>query len=161
MSGAIGKTGGCQCGSIRYRITREAKMLYACHCRDCQKQSASAFGLSLIVEAAAVEFTRGRELLRFWDTRGDDSSIKRCAFCPHCGTRIYHGDDDAGTPISVKGGSLDDTSWLQPVAHIWLRSAQPWVEIDRGESACFDQEPDDEAALERRWREQIADRFDR
>ena len=49
MSGARGKTGGCQCGSIRYRIKQEANMLYACHCRDCQKQSGSAFGLSLIV----------------------------------------------------------------------------------------------------------------
>ncbi len=131
-------------------------MLYACHCRDCQKQSGSAFGLSLIVEAAAIEFTDGREQLRFWDTRGDDGSIKRCAFCPHCGTRIYHGDDDDGTPISIKGGSLDDTGWLQPVAHIWLRSAQPWVAIDPRRYACFDQEPDDETLLEQRWREQIA-----
>ncbi len=156
MSGARGRTGGCQCGSIRYRINDEARMLYACHCKDCQKQSASAFGLSLIVDVSAIEFTRGREQLRFWDTRGGDGGIKRCAFCPHCGSRIFHGSDDESAPISIKGGTLDETDWLHPVAHIWLRSAQPWIQIDPGQFACFDQEPYDEAVLEQRWRAQIA-----
>ena len=27
--------------------------------------------------------------------------------------------------------------------HIWLKSAQPWVAIERGQYACFDAEPDD------------------
>lgn len=46
------------------------------------------------------------------------------------------------------------TSWLQPVAHIWLRSAQPWVQIDRNQYHCFNQEPDNEDALRRLWQAQ-------
>ena len=154
MKGASGRTGGCQCGAIRYRLNGEAKMLYACHCTDCQKQSASAFGMSLIMDAADVELLQGQDQLGFWDTRGEDGSLKRCAFCPDCGTRIYHGGDD--TRVSIKGGSLDDTAWLRPVAQIWLQSAQPWVEIDRARFACFEREPDDETDLERRWTRQLA-----
>ena len=33
--------------------------LYVCHCRECQKQSASAFSLSLMVPAPAFRVTRG------------------------------------------------------------------------------------------------------
>lgn len=154
MNSAIGKTGGCQCGAIRYELTGEAIMLYACHCRDCQKQSSSAFGMSLIVNFADIRFTAGNTKLRSWDTRGDDGGLKRCFFCPDCGSRIYHGTENKKENVSIKGGSLDDVSWLRPVAHIWLRSAQPWIEIDPNEYACFEQEPTDEARLARRWREQ-------
>jgi hypothetical protein len=35
-------TGGCQCGVLRYVVTAEPLALYVCHCRECQKQSASA-----------------------------------------------------------------------------------------------------------------------
>lgn len=154
MSSAIGKTGCCQCGNIRYQLTGEAVMLYACHCLDCQKQSSSAFGMSLIMPRDNIEFVRGAADLKTWDTKGGDGRIKRCTFCPECGTRIYHGSDRENENISIKAGSLDDTRWLRPVAHIWLKSAQPWVEIDRENCACFDREPEDRAELARLWRQQ-------
>ncbi len=151
MSEFNGRTGGCQCGEIRYRLRAEPLMLYACHCTDCQKQSASAFGLSLIVATGDVEFTRGRERLRRWETQGEDGTPKPCFFCPNCGTRLFHGDLDKDRQVSIKGGSLDRTDDLEPIAHIWLRSAQPWIRIDRDTTACFDTEPDDRAELQRRW----------
>ena len=153
MTTAIGKTGGCQCGRIRYRLQGEPRTLYACHCRDCQKQSASAFGMSLIVAAGDLQWTDGADLLRTWDTRGGDGTVKRCAFCPECGTRLYHGSQRPDDLVSLKAGSLDDTGWLEPVAHIWLERAQPWVEADAEKYACFAREPGDRDELERRWRE--------
>ena len=156
MNAVAETSGGCQCGAVRYRLTGAARMLYVCHCTDCQKQSSSAFGMSLIIARAAVEFTRGAERLRTWDTRGDDGEVKRCAFCPQCGTRIYHASADEGEPLSIKAGTLDDTRGLRPVAQIWLASAQSWFEVDRERFRCFEGEPDDEAGLERLWREQNA-----
>jgi hypothetical protein len=147
------QTGGCQCGAVRYRLSGAARMLYACHCTDCQKQSSSAFGMSLIVDRGAIEITRGSESLKTWDTRGDDGKLKRCAFCGECGTRIYHAPGADDEPISIKAGSLDDTAWLRPVAQIWLKSAQPWIDIDKKRYRCFEEEPDDEAELERLWRQ--------
>ena len=43
------RTGGCQCGEVRYECEGEPLALYVCHCRECRRQSASAFGISLIV----------------------------------------------------------------------------------------------------------------
>ena len=42
-----GQEGGCQCGAIRYRLLRAPVALCSCHCKHCQKQSSSAFGLSI------------------------------------------------------------------------------------------------------------------
>ena len=146
--------GGCQCGAVRYHLAGPPRMLYVCHCRDCQKQSSSAFGMSLIVDRADIEFDRGTDRLKTWDTRGDDGLLKRCAFCADCGTRLYHGGETDHEPVSIKAGSLDDTGWLRPVAQIWLQSAQPWIDVDPAQYRCYAQEPDDEAALEALWREQ-------
>jgi len=134
------KTGGCQCENIRYRINGEPLTLYACHCLDCQKQSSSAFGLSMWVARDDFELQSGK--LRFWSTTADDGSEKRCAFCPECGTRIYHVFGDASDPISLKAGTLDDTSRLDPVAHIWTKRAHRWLELERCGIICHSAEPD-------------------
>jgi hypothetical protein len=157
MTSVTTKTGGCQCGSIRYELVGTPQMLYACHCTDCQRQSSSAFGMSLRMNPREIDFSKSKQQLQTWDTRGEDGSIKRCAFCPDCGTRIMHSSDDPDETVSIKAGSLDDTSQLQPVAHIWLRSAQPWVQIDRERYQCFTEEPDNEAALRVQWEKQNPD----
>ena len=103
--------------------------------------------MSLIMQSQHVEFIEGAETMRSWDTPGNDGRIKRCHFCPNCGTRIMHGSDVPGQSVSIKAGSLDDTRDLQPSAHIWLQSAQPWLEIDREHNLCFESEPEDYAVL--------------
>src|SRR5262245_37317036 len=47
--------GGCQCRAVRYVLRALPLTLYACHCKECQLQSSSAFGLSMRIPAAAVE----------------------------------------------------------------------------------------------------------
>lgn len=147
------RTGGCQCGSIRYKLVGTPQMLYVCHCTDCQQQSSSAFGMSLLMSPGDVDFTPSKKRLQTWDTHAEDGVIKRCAFCPDCGTRIMHSSDDPDEAVSIKAGSLDDTGWLQPVAHIWLSSAQPWVQIDRNQYRCFDMEPENEDELRQLWQD--------
>ena len=154
MTSITTRTGGCQCGGIRYELLGTPQMLYVCHCTDCQRQSSSAFGMSLRMNPREIDFSQSQKRLQTWDTRGEDGSIKRCFFCPDCGTRIMHGSDDPDEAVSIKAGSLDDTSGLQPVAHIWLHSAQPWVQIDRNQYHCFNQEPDNEDELRRLWQAQ-------
>jgi hypothetical protein len=127
--------GGCQCGSVRYHLEGEPVGLAVCHCTECQRQSGSAFGMSLAVPRNTFRLLSGelkRSLLLC-----DSGRTEHCAFCPTCGTRIYH---QVMEPVlSIKAGTLDDTSWLSPAAHYWTRRKQPWVLIPDG-ARCF---PDD------------------
>jgi hypothetical protein len=114
--------GGCQCGEVRYRFEGEPIELTVCHCRDCQRQSGSAFGMSLFVPADAFKLLSGT--LKYFEVVCDSGRKKSCAFCPSCGTRIYH---RTGADISIKAGTLDNTSSLRPTAHYWTGRKQPWV----------------------------------
>jgi hypothetical protein len=56
-------------------------------------------------------------------------------FCPECGVRIYHALKSVPDLVSLKPGTLDDTSWLRPSIFIWTKSAQGWVTIPEGAKA--------------------------
>ena len=43
--------------------------------------------------------------------------------------------------FNLRPGTLDDTSWLEPVGHIWTRSAQPWFRLPEG-SLQYPEAPD-------------------
>jgi hypothetical protein len=133
-------SGRCQCGAIRYEISSEPIVAYCCHCTDCQQQSSSAFGMSVWFSTDTFRLTDGA--LSTWKTRGDSGNEKSCALCPDCGTRIYHAFVDEPEIISVKGGSLDEVCKISPVAHIWTRSAQPWVSRLIVDEVCYETEPD-------------------
>jgi hypothetical protein len=122
-------TGGCQCGAVRYEITAAPLDVYVCHCRECRKQSASAFGISVIVPAKAFALKQGR--VKTWRRPTDSGGVLDCAFCEACGSRISHTDGREET-ISVKGGSLDEPPDLTAASHIWTQRKLPGVIIPEG-----------------------------
>ena len=128
--------GGCQCGKIRYEITGTPKALVVCHCTDCQRQSGSAFGMTLPVNEADFRLTQGE--VKTFASKSEAGRGKLGAFCPECGTRIYHKPEWRKGTVSVKPGTLDDTSWLTPEIHLWTSSRQRWVRV-----------PDDVKAFEK------------
>lgn len=151
-------TGQCQCGHIHYEVQGDPLAVYICHCTECQKQSASAFGMSLRVQRADLVVTKGTPAA--WDCLADSGRKKTHEFCANCGTRLFHhsrGDDRAGNIVSVKPGTLDDRSWYQPVAHLWTKSKQPWVEIPNN-TLVYEGQPEDFSAIYARWQEIIADK---
>ena len=122
-------TGGCQCGGVRYEITQAPESLYVCHCRECRKQSASAFGISVIVPKTGFRLTKGT--VKTWSRPTDSGRVLDCKFCPDCGSRVWH--EGADLPeLSVKGGSLDQPPDLSRAIHIWMSRKLPGVEIPTG-----------------------------
>jgi hypothetical protein len=119
-------TGTCQCGAVRYKIDGTIHRLNVCHCPDCQKQSGSAFGMSLVIEPAAFHLEAG--VPTEFVTTAASGREKTCVFCPACGVRLYN---RTSRLMSVKAGTLDDTSWLRPDAHYWTSRRQAWVPLSR------------------------------
>src|ERR1700733_1086929 len=122
-------TGGCQCGSVRYVVTTEPIRLLACHCKECQRQSGSAFAMSMPVKKDNLTVTGPtKQFMRLADSGNEVTGV--C--CPECGVRIYHVLRSAPDVASIKPGTLDDTRWLRPDIFIWMKSAQGWVPVPDG-----------------------------
>ena len=131
--------GGCQCGGVRYEVSEKPIDAYVCHCKECQKQSASAFGISVIVPRKSLNLVSGQ--VKYWNRKTNSGGVLECAFCPDCGSRLWHQGDYFPERISVKGGSLDVSPDLSAVSHIWVSSKLDGVLVPDGAS-CWDEEPD-------------------
>ena len=133
-------TGGCQCGAVRYELWDAPETVYFCHCTECRKQSASAFGISVIMRASAFKLTAGQP--RVWQRDTDSGNRLDCWFCPDCGTRVWHVSSASPAFRSVKGGSLDAAPDMSGAAHIFTDSKLPGVVIPEG-ALSFPGEPPD------------------
>jgi len=131
-------TGRCQCGAVRYEHSAAPTAIYVCHCRECRKQSASAFGISVEVTKAGLRVTQGRP--KFWTRDTDSGKRLRCAFCPDCGGRLWHEPESGADWLTLKGGSLDQPPDLSHAIHIWTSRKLPGVIIPEG-AQQFPEEP--------------------
>ena len=147
--------GGCQCGTIRYEVDwAQVLTLYCCHCLECQRQSASAFGMSALVSRSALKITKGE--LAQWERNTDRGGRNRAHFCPDCGVRIFHMADGEGEIASLKAGTLDDRTGLDPVGHIWLNRAQTWFRPSKT-ALIYQGQPDTYDSLVQAFRTRAAD----
>ena len=104
-----------------------------------------------VVRGDGVALTSGRP--EAYEIELPDGRVKRSRFCPRCATRLFGPSSAPGLAV-VEPGTLDDTSWLRPVGHIWTRSAQPWLRLPE-DSLRFPAAPSQEEMLSmvRAWKE--------
>jgi len=115
------KTGGCQCGRIRYSVETEKAQAYLCHCRMCQRATGGFAAAFVQVPAGALT----------WESEPDwyeSSPIARRPFCSKCGTPLgFHFLDGAGVP-DITFGSFDDPAGFTPEAHAGSESLhEAWL----------------------------------
>ncbi|CAN5299642.1 GFA family protein [soil metagenome] len=120
--------GGCLCGQVRYSVPEPPHAVAVCHCRDCQKQSGSAFSLIAMYPRDGVAISG--TLSHIGVTSEGGNPVDRY-FCGQCGSPIYSEVKslrDAGL-ILIKAGTLDDPLRIAPGAHYWVSSKQDWVAL--------------------------------
>lgn len=123
--------GGCACGAIRYKLTAAPLIVHACHCRDCQRLSGSAFVVNIWIERRFVEMDHAR-LSPFMLTAGSGKPHEVFR-CPHCGTAIYSKYHAApGDTVLLRAGTLDRPEAVAPDVHIFTRSKMPWLALPEG-----------------------------
>lgn len=103
--------------------------MVACHCKQCQKLSTSAFSITAMVNAGSVKF-QGK--LKDWSRVADSGNISAAKFCPECGNRIYHYDPKDPEKLKLKPSNLSDTSIINPTVHVWVSEKQEWYQIPDG-----------------------------
>lgn len=118
--------GGCACGAVRYRLASAPMFVHCCHCRDCQRQTGSAFVLNALIEADRVALLSGEvEAVAVPTDSGRPHDIYCCTRC-----RAALWSDYGRRPLRfVRVGTLDDPAELPPDVHIYTRSKLPWVAL--------------------------------
>ncbi|WP_027967353.1 GFA family protein [Halomonas halocynthiae] len=121
--------GSCQCGGVTYRLLEAPLKVIVCHCNACQKLSTSAFSITAMVRASALECDGE---MKEWQRPSDSGNINAAKFCPTCGNRIYHFNPADPSMLKLKPASLSDTHIIQPTAHVWVSEKQDWYDLPEG-----------------------------
>jgi len=119
--------GGCACGTVRYRLTSPPMFVHCCHCRDCQRQTGSAFVINALIETDhVVLFSGNPEGAAVPTPSGRPQEIYRCPSCKVAVWSVYGGVQKLRF---VRVGTLDEPAALTPDVHIYVRSKLPWVAL--------------------------------
>lgn len=122
--------GGCACGAVRYRMESAPMFTHCCHCRDCQRQTGSAFVLNALIEADRLILLSGETApFRMPTDSGRPHDIHRCAVC---GTALWSEYGGRKAIRFLRVGTLDDPARIVPDVHIHVRSKLPWVALPEG-----------------------------
>jgi hypothetical protein len=113
--------GGCACGAVRYQFSGRPLFSVNCHCRDCQRETGSAFAPILIVPSATFAVIRGSP--KRFDVLADNGRTTTRMFCGDCGSSLFGAGPDT---VNIRVGSLDDPSSFRPSMDVYTASAQPW-----------------------------------
>lgn len=146
--------GGCACGALRYRMARAPMFTHCCHCTRCQRETGGPFAHHALIERGAFEVLQGDpEFVRVPTDSGGRHWVARC---PRCRTALWnlHGSMNPVTRY-VRVGTLDEPARCPPQAHIFVRSAQPWLQPPPGAPAFdtwYDAEALWPAESRARWR---------
>ncbi len=116
------RTGGCQCGRVRYEADLERDEAYWCHCRMCQRATGG-------IAAAFVQAPEGGVR---WLTEPDwyqSSAIAHRPFCATCVTPLGFAFLDGEGGIDLTVGSFDDPSAFRPILHAGAESIhEAWLD---------------------------------
>ena len=115
--------GRCSCGKVRFRLTAEPIVTHACHCRQCQRITGSAFMMNTVVETDALEVLSGDPASTHFEGTSHTSW-----FCQDCGTYVWsHFGGRFDGCRFVRVGTMDDPDAFPPDVQIFTDTKQPWV----------------------------------
>lgn len=111
--------GACMCGQVRLRVSAPPIMTMACHCRGCQKLSASAFSLTAMVPAEAFQVIGETAI-------GALHGDARYEYCPHCLNWLFT--RPAGAPfVNIRPTMFDVPEWSTPFVESFVSERLPWA----------------------------------
>lgn len=112
--------GACRCGELQIRISAPPILTMACHCRGCQRMSASAFSLSAAIPTAGFEIVGGEPVIG-----GLRNPQLQHFFCPKCMSWMF----TRFLPefVNVRVTMLDDVGWFWPFIETWTSTKLAWV----------------------------------
>jgi hypothetical protein len=134
--------GTCRCGRVEIEVTAPPIMTSACHCRGCQRMSASAWSLTAMFPTAAFRVSKGSVVRG--GVRGPQLEHM---FCPDCMTWMFTriiGVDDF---VNVRPTMFDDPEWTRPFIETMTAEKLPWADTPAKHSYAGFPPPEDYGRL--------------
>ncbi|MGJ5177396.1 GFA family protein [Bradyrhizobium oligotrophicum] len=116
--------GGCLCGAVRFACAGEPINVRICHCRNCQRATASPF-------FARALFSHDALTIDGETARHPSSDALDRMFCPRCGTRLFTWRNTRPV-VGVALVCFDDPNAFVPTEHIWVSAKVGWVTLNDG-----------------------------
>jgi hypothetical protein len=114
------RTGGCQCGATRFRVSGPLGRASICHCRMCQKAFGGFYGPLVSVEVKDLAWTRGAP------KHFQSSNKVRRGFCGDCGTPLTFEWSEAVHELAI--GAFDDPRAIAPAMQNARDERLPYVD---------------------------------
>ncbi len=113
--------GGCRCGRLRVRVTAPPLVTMACHCKGCQRMTASAFSLSAAIPAEGFEVTQGEPVI------GGLHGEARHYFCGWCMSWVFTRIPGMDGFVNLRATLLDATDWFAPFVDTFTAEKLAWA----------------------------------
>ena len=113
--------GGCRCGQVRFRVEAAPLLTLACHCKGCQRMTASAYSLSAAIPSPGFAVTQGEPVIG-----GLHGEIRHFC-CPHCMSWMFTKMPGLDMFVNVRATLLDDAGWFTPFVETCTEEMLPWA----------------------------------
>jgi hypothetical protein len=121
--------GGCRCGRVRFRLSEQPWLEAACHCRGCQRMTASAFSTTLVVPEGGFAVFAGEPVIG--GLHGDVADHHHCDWCK---SWVFTRPRAAMGFVNVRATLLDDPYWFAPWLETQTAEKLPWAATGAGRS---------------------------
>jgi hypothetical protein len=118
-------TGGCNCGAVRYELSKPPAAANYCHCKRCQRRSGTAASANAFAPRADLRILSGEGSLRAWKPEGGREKL----FCGECGSAVFAGNPFEDDPIGIRLGTFDEDPGVRPSKRQFTAYAAPWEPI--------------------------------
>jgi len=126
MNDAMTRTGGCDCGGVRFRLTGTLRDVYNCHCRRCRRIT----GHHMAATATAPEqisFDADTTLTWYHPV-----PTVHYGFCNTCGATLFWKADEDPTKLCIAAGTIDQPTGLRTTRAWWVAEAGDYHERQHG-----------------------------
>ena len=115
--------GSCRCGALQLEVSKPPMMTAACHCRGCQKMSASAFSLTMMVPSDGIRVITGEPV-----TGGIKGPQLDHNMCRDCGTWMFTRITGIEAFVNVRPVMFDVPEWALPFIETMTTEKLDWAQ---------------------------------
>jgi len=119
------RTVSCACGQVSVTVRGAPGFSAICCCRNCQRRTGSAFGLSVYFHAIDVVARTGAPTVyRWWSDKDRWLDFR---FCPTCGTSVWWEAEFLPGKVGIAGALFDDDTPFAADGAYFCATKPDWV----------------------------------